>query len=1100
MEAIEPQSSRRLDHWPALLILFLWFGLVVLTDAGNAAALEVREAGWFLTAGLGAIGLAACLLGFFSGHGARSRAVLLVTQSALALLPCFAIDVSRTERSIFLELYLILLLTIPAFLSYWRSLWQIAASVVVLTASILLWMPRSDWASMHSVLLVLIASVLSVFMLMYREQEARTATFVGRLFERETSSTYALQQNVWNVLFLQAALLLLLLFLDISVFQSPQSPLLCKIYALIILVLGGMLASTCRSSRLPSVLLLVTLLVATFLSLARLGYHDDASFYLILPSIYLIVLGSSLSWSWQHRLMAVWAIPLIDLSLKMLGAAVLLGFSIDSAGFAVQRFRTEIGLIIVSAVGAFIVAVARARTRELNLAAVRSLPADPSVTPTGAVVDQYPVAWNSLGGRLLAQHRQQRLLIALFSLGIISCLTSSRLLATLNSELWYIDVLSWVIFLALWGLLLYGTARKLPAAHLWALGVLVELVLVLWPSMLLIVVPDPGLLWLFWPVAICIGIGAIPWDPREFVTLLLVFAIVGVEVVRHSALGAPGLTGMLTIGIAAAFLHTRSARRMTEREMISTFGAHVRRARDPVEALRMLADYASHMCGAPEVVCVFDDRSELFRLPWFDVLDLDAVDRQQLFADLDIAGSQASDLPDVIPLLLRLSAAFAARLGQSEAQSQALAMRFEVPAPAGRLQRLAVVVLLRGPLPTVFRADERRSLETIARMADARLSQLAGDLQQVSLKEEHERKLAQREYELGALVHDINNTVQDLTLLCESILEHPEGEQLDVLESRVRRIEGIARSVATVVSDAKRKRELERMSDFHPREFVQVGEVLEELLEFARLRAERKRISVSPLELPDEALWVKVSVREHLETILRNLLNNAVAYSQSGTTIEVNLRYDAQTVWIEVRDNGAGLRPEEAEAIFEVGVRGRQGQDVRGGLGLGLAVSRRVAESAGGTLTVFSEGVGRGSTFTLSLPRHNAPVTGVQGAPWALLVDDEPPIVDFYERLARGLDLVPYSASSVSEAMALLAEHGVPKFVITDVHLGASDGFDLVQHLRSVYGNSIPILVISGLHGDDIAERARLAGATDFVQKPVSRRVLFARIQSLLPS
>ena len=95
---------------------------------------------------------------------------------------------------------------------------------------------------------------------------------------------------------------------------------------------------------------------------------------------------------------------------------------------------------------------------------------------------------------------------------------------------------------------------------------------------------------------------------------------------------------------------------------------------------------------------------------------------------------------------------------------------------------------------------------------------------------------------------------------------------------------------------------------------------------------------------------------------------------------------------------------------------------------------------------------------------------------------------------------MPFTANSVEEALQTVSEHGQPALVITDVHLGASNGLDLVRELRSTYGFSVPILVISGLHDDDIAERAREAGATDFVHKPVGRRALFARIQSLLPA
>ena len=129
-----------------------------------------------------------------------------------------------------------------------------------------------------------------------------------------------------------------------------------------------------------------------------------------------------------------------------------------------------------------------------------------------------------------------------------------------------------------------------------------------------------------------------------------------------------------------------------------------------------------------------------------------------------------------------------------------------------------------------------------------------------------------------------------------------------------------------------------------------------------------------------------------------------------------------------------------------------------------------------------SDGSGRGSVFTLSLPRHPAPMRIAHGEPWALLVDDEPPLIDFYSKLAAGLRLKPFMANSVEEAIAVLEQRGQPNLVISDIALGGSDGLDLVRYLRSTFGSSVPILVISGLPDNDIAERARAAGATDFVQ------------------
>ena len=365
-----------------------------------------------------------------------------------------------------------------------------------------------------------------------------------------------------------------------------------------------------------------------------------------------------------------------------------------------------------------------------------------------------------------------------------------------------------------------------------------------------------------------------------------------------------------------------------------------------------------------------------------------------------------------------------------------------------------------------------------------------------------------KEYELSTLVHDINNTVQDLTLLCDSIHDligkkESKTSKADPdinknLNVKVKQIAVIARSMATIVSDAKRKRELEKLDDLKPKEDVCVNEVIKDLIAFAKVRAERTRIEINLKNEIEEDLWTKISAREHLETILRNLLNNAILYSDPGSKVDVALLNDEDSIVIEVSDNGPGLSSEECKLIFLSGYRGEKGRTVKGGLGIGLAQSKRVAESAGGKLDVYSEGAGKGSTFTLVLPRFYQKYNSTSSQRWALMVDDQPALTSFYSRLAKGLNLVPEVASSVNQAIEILEEKGKPIFVLTDLHLGKSYGLDLVKFVRNKYGNNIPILVVSGINDDDIEQKVKTAGATDFVTKPIGRQALFARIQSLL--
>ena len=132
----------------------------------------------------------------------------------------------------------------------------------------------------------------------------------------------------------------------------------------------------------------------------------------------------------------------------------------------------------------------------------------------------------------------------------------------------------------------------------------------------------------------------------------------------------------------------------------------------------------------------------------------------------------------------------------------------------------------------------------------------------------------------------------------------------------------------------------------------------------------------------------------------------------------------------------------------------------------------------------------------MSLPK--APSPNSRDRNWALLVDDQQSVVDFYSRIAKALEFEPETACSLDEAESLILELGEPSFVLTDLHLGKSSGFSVIKSIREKFGEYVPIMVVSGLPEDDVEQRVKKAGANDFLAKPVSRKALLARIESLL--
>ena len=111
--------------------------------------------------------------------------------------------------------------------------------------------------------------------------------------------------------------------------------------------------------------------------------------------------------------------------------------------------------------------------------------------------------------------------------------------------------------------------------------------------------------------------------------------------------------------------------------------------------------------------------------------------------------------------------------------------------------------------------------------------------------------------------------------------------------------------------------------------------------------------------------------RDRLRQLLSNLVDNAIKFTKSGGHVKIDTRMDGPSASLVVADTGRGIAPEHLARVFEPFVQvNMRLTRIHGGTGLGLAISRNFARAMGGDLTVESE-EGRGSTFSLSLPRIN---------------------------------------------------------------------------------------------------------------------------------
>jgi two-component system CheB/CheR fusion protein len=250
------------------------------------------------------------------------------------------------------------------------------------------------------------------------------------------------------------------------------------------------------------------------------------------------------------------------------------------------------------------------------------------------------------------------------------------------------------------------------------------------------------------------------------------------------------------------------------------------------------------------------------------------------------------------------------------------------------------------------------------------------------------------------------------------------------------------------------------------------------------------------LDLPEEPLPVEGD-RERLTQILTNLLVNAAVYAGDGSSIGVSAKLAGDRVLVRVRDNGVGIAAEDLPRLFEPFTRlqaATSRQD--GGLGLGLALARELAELHEGTLEAHSDGPGHGSEFTLTLPllRGNG-ARDIEPAPAhppvqiarrrVLVADDDPAVgealVTLLERLGQDVRLVT-RGNAVEKAVEAFR----PALVILDIGLPDMSGVEIARRLRASPGSqAFRIVALSG-YGQNSTEPSELACFDRYLLKPAT--------------
>jgi PAS domain S-box-containing protein len=250
-----------------------------------------------------------------------------------------------------------------------------------------------------------------------------------------------------------------------------------------------------------------------------------------------------------------------------------------------------------------------------------------------------------------------------------------------------------------------------------------------------------------------------------------------------------------------------------------------------------------------------------------------------------------------------------------------------------------------------------------------------------------------------------------------------------------------------------------------------------------------------------------------LQQVVSNLLSNAIKFTPADGVIQVLTGADADMAYCEVRDNGEGIAAEFLPHIFEK-FRQADGGSARrfAGLGLGLAITKQLVESHGGSISVHSEGRGKGARFQVRLPRLANPRPGLLAGeqpptdkPLAglriLAVDDEADSREYLQRLLveQGADIV--SVASAAEALQeLSSDTGRFNLLVSDIGMPESTGYDLIETVRNrlkVDARHLPAVALTAFSRHEDSAQALDKGFQRHLAKPVQVGRLIGAIRQL---
>ncbi len=351
---------------------------------------------------------------------------------------------------------------------------------------------------------------------------------------------------------------------------------------------------------------------------------------------------------------------------------------------------------------------------------------------------------------------------------------------------------------------------------------------------------------------------------------------------------------------------------------------------------------------------------------------------------------------------------------------------------------------------------------------------------------------------LSNMSHDIRtpmNAIIGFTTLAEANLDNPERTQ-----EYLKKILSSSNHLLSLINDILDMSRIESGKLNIEEKECSISDIFRDMRNIIQTQMHSKQLDffMDTVDVIDEDIYCD---KLHVNQVLLNLLSNAIKFTPAGGTVALTIRQKPRapkgygSYEIRVKDTGIGMSPEFTKHIFEPFERERNttASGIQG-TGLGMAITKNIIDTMGGTIELHSE-QGKGTEFIINLdfrlqsePQKVEIVQELQGMR-ALVVDDSFSTCDSVTRMLRQIGMRPewvlHGKEAVLHARQAYELGDEYRAYIIDWFLPDLNGLEVVRQIRSIVGDSTPIIIVTAYDWTPFEDEARAAGVTAFCNKPI---------------